>query len=121
MLVHVHEAQQGFVLEHNQIFSLSSKTYCKHIVLDDGALGVPGGPVFLLMHYGREGWMLCHACAGVLTKLDIMDKGTDASAMMRNQIVPLRPWLYWYGESQPDGHQHEAQHPGCGSCGGCIL
>ena len=28
--------------------------------------------------------------AGVLTKLDIMDKGTDASAMMRNQIVPLR-------------------------------
>ncbi|CAK0784287.1 hypothetical protein CVIRNUC_007491 [Coccomyxa viridis] len=27
---------------------------------------------------------------GVLTKLDIMDKGTDASAMMRNQIVPLR-------------------------------
>ncbi len=30
------------------------------------------------------------ASAGVLTKLDIMDKGTDASAMMRNQIVPLR-------------------------------
>ena len=27
---------------------------------------------------------------GVLTKLDIMDKGTDASGMMRNQIVPLR-------------------------------
>ena len=26
----------------------------------------------------------------MLTKLDIMDKGTDASAMMRNQIVPLR-------------------------------
>ena len=34
--------------------------------------------------------MLCPAGAGVLTKLDIMDKGTDASAMMRNQIVPLR-------------------------------
>ena len=34
--------------------------------------------------------MLCLAHAGVLTKLDIMDKGTDASAMMRNQIVPLR-------------------------------
>ena len=33
---------------------------------------------------------MCHAHAGVLTKLDIMDKGTDASAMMRNQIVPLR-------------------------------
>ena len=32
----------------------------------------------------------CHQSAGVLTKLDIMDKGTDASAMMRNQIVPLR-------------------------------
>ena len=30
------------------------------------------------------------ASAGVLTKLDIMDRGTDASAMMRNQIVPLR-------------------------------
>lgn len=26
----------------------------------------------------------------MLTKLDIMDKGTDASAMLRNQIVPLR-------------------------------
>ncbi len=34
--------------------------------------------------------MLRPAGAGVLTKLDIMDKGTDASAMMRNQIVPLR-------------------------------
>ena len=32
----------------------------------------------------------CPGCAGVLTKLDIMDKGTDASAMLRNQIVPLR-------------------------------
>ncbi len=26
----------------------------------------------------------------MLTKLDIMDRGTDASAMLRNQIVPLR-------------------------------
>jgi len=34
--------------------------------------------------------VICHEPAGVLTKLDIMDKGTDASAMMRNQIVPLR-------------------------------
>ena len=30
-------------------------------------------------------------CAtGVLTKLDIMDRGTDASAVLRNEVVPLR-------------------------------
>ena len=28
--------------------------------------------------------------AGVLTKLDIMDRGTDASAILRNEAVPLR-------------------------------
>lgn len=28
--------------------------------------------------------------AGVLTKLDIMDRGTDASAILRNEVVPLR-------------------------------
>ncbi|BDA44916.1 Dynamin-related protein DNM1 [Coccomyxa sp. Obi] len=27
---------------------------------------------------------------GVLTKLDIMDRGTDASAILRNEVVPLR-------------------------------
>ena len=27
---------------------------------------------------------------GVLTKLDIMDRGTDASAVLRNEAVPLR-------------------------------
>ncbi len=30
------------------------------------------------------------SCAGVLTKLDIMDRGTDASAILRNEVVPLR-------------------------------
>lgn len=28
--------------------------------------------------------------AGVLTKLDIMDKGTDALAMLHNDVLPLR-------------------------------
>ena len=28
--------------------------------------------------------------AGVLTKLDIMDRGTDATAALRNEVVPLR-------------------------------
>lgn len=28
--------------------------------------------------------------AGVMTKLDIMDRGTDASAILRNQVIPLR-------------------------------
>eukprot|EP00884_Botryococcus_braunii_P002074 jgi/Botrbrau1/11868/Bobra.126_2s0004.2 len=27
---------------------------------------------------------------GVMTKLDIMDRGTDASAILRNQVIPLR-------------------------------
>ncbi len=27
---------------------------------------------------------------GVLTKLDIMDRGTDAAAILRNEVVPLR-------------------------------
>ncbi len=29
-------------------------------------------------------------CAGVLTKLDIMDRGTDAVAVLKNEVVPLR-------------------------------
>lgn len=29
-------------------------------------------------------------CAGVLTKLDIMDRGTDAAAVLRNEVIPLR-------------------------------
>lgn len=28
--------------------------------------------------------------AGVLTKLDIMDRGTDALRMLRNEVLPLR-------------------------------
>jgi replication fork clamp-binding protein CrfC len=28
--------------------------------------------------------------AGVLTKLDIMDRGTDALPMLRNETLPLR-------------------------------
>lgn len=31
-----------------------------------------------------------HRTIGVLTKLDIMDRGTDASAVLRNEAVPLR-------------------------------
>ena len=27
---------------------------------------------------------------GVLTKLDIMDRGTDATSILRNDVVPLR-------------------------------
>lgn len=36
---------------------------------------------------------------GVLTKLDIMDRGTDASEILRNRIVPLR--LGYVGEATP--------------------
>ena len=28
--------------------------------------------------------------AGVLTKLDIMDRGTDATSILHNDVVPLR-------------------------------
>ena len=35
-------------------------------------------------------WLLGARHAGVLTKLDIMDRGTDASAILRNEVVPLR-------------------------------
>jgi Dynamin central region len=34
--------------------------------------------------------LYCWAWPGVLTKLDIMDRGTDASAVLRNEAVPLR-------------------------------
>jgi dynamin 1-like protein len=34
--------------------------------------------------------LYCWARPGVLTKLDIMDRGTDASAVLRNEAVPLR-------------------------------
>lgn len=33
---------------------------------------------------------LCETGAGVLTKLDIMDRGTNAAAILRNDVVPLR-------------------------------
>lgn len=57
-----------------------------------GVLGrSPGWPTLLSPHlpFGQIQMRWVNT-AGVLTKLDIMDKGTDASAMMRNQIVPLR-------------------------------
>ena len=31
-----------------------------------------------------------YSLAGVLTKLDIMDRGTDAGAVLRNQVFPLK-------------------------------
>lgn len=33
--------------------------------------------------------LLC-GTAGVLTKLDIMDRDTDAAAVLRNEVVPLQ-------------------------------
>ena len=57
--------------------------YCR-VIPEFGLLSwFPGPPS------GRMSMCWCEF-AGVLTKLDIMDRGTDASAMMRNQIVPLR-------------------------------
>lgn len=32
----------------------------------------------------------CAPCAGVLTKLDIMDRGTNAAHILRGQLIPLR-------------------------------
>ena len=32
----------------------------------------------------------CALTAGVLTKLDIMDRGTDAAPVLRNEVIPLR-------------------------------
>ena len=37
-----------------------------------------------------------YANAGVLTKLDIMDRGTNAVRVLQNQVVPLR--LGYIGE-----------------------
>jgi hypothetical protein len=34
--------------------------------------------------------LITAATVGVLTKLDIMDRGTDALAMLRNEVLPLR-------------------------------
>ena len=39
----------------------------------------------------------CAVFAGVLTKLDIMDRGTDAASVLRNEVVPLR--LGYIGET----------------------
>ena len=36
------------------------------------------------------------AAAGVLTKLDIMDRGTNALRVLKNEVVPLR--LGYIGE-----------------------
>ena len=32
----------------------------------------------------------CALTTGVLTKLDIMDRGTDAAPVLRNEVIPLR-------------------------------
>ena len=90
MLAQVPEAQQGLTWSAIRLSAPGSETWCERALLDGGARGLSAGLVVVLLHCGREGCMPRPARAGVLTKLDIMDKGTDASAMMRNQIVPLR-------------------------------
>lgn len=75
-----------------------------------------------------------HRTVGVLTKLDIMDRGTDAVAVLRNQAMPLmlgyigtlypnrgvKRVVYMRkhcgkptnrcGQSQPGGHQQKHEH-----------
>ena len=34
--------------------------------------------------------LLGHRTIGVLTKLDLMDEGTDAKDIMENKVIPLR-------------------------------
>ena len=45
---------------------------------------------------GLQGHGRSYADAGVLTKLDIMDRGTNAVKVLQNQVVPLR--LGYIGE-----------------------
>lgn len=45
---------------------------------------------------GLQGHGRSSADAGVLTKLDIMDRGTNAVKVLQNQVVPLR--LGYIGE-----------------------
>ena len=39
--------------------------------------------------------------AGVLTKLDIMDRGTNALRVLRNEVVPLRLGYIGVLQQQP--------------------
>ena len=49
---------------------------------------------------------VCRRPAGVLTKLDIMDRGTDALPMLRNQTLPLRlGYIATINRSQQDIQQ----------------
>jgi hypothetical protein len=49
------------------------------------------------------------SAAGVLTKLDIMDRGTDAAAVLRNEVVPLRlGHLGVVNRSQHDLNMHRS-------------
>ena len=47
--------------------------------------------------------------AGVLTKLDIMDRGTNAATVLKNQVVPLR--LGYIGEQELLQHRYEKLVP----------
>jgi len=50
-----------------------------------------------------------HLLTGVLTKLDIMDRGTDAAAVLRNEVLPLRlGHLGVVNRSQHDLNMHRS-------------
>ena len=53
--------------------------------------------------------MSTNVSAGVLTKMDIMDRGTDAAAVLRNEVVPLRlGHLGVVNRSQHDLNMHRS-------------
>ena len=80
---------------------------------------------------------------GVLTKLDLMDEGTDAREIMENRLLPLRRgyvavvnrscsyFLFTSSSSsccpyedvpqEPEGHHWQERHQGCGGCRAQIL
>jgi hypothetical protein len=67
--------------------------------------------------------LLLHATVGVLTKLDIMDRGTNALPALRNLVVPLRLGYYAIvNRSQADINSNKSMRDArrCGFGEGCT-
>lgn len=91
--------------------------------LEVGGLGWAHGGLGLLPHGALDLWALSGLrTIGVITKLDLMDEGTDARDILENKLLPLRRGVAWWGLGATKwGHrvgQWEATGPGKGDLGG---
>lgn len=88
-----------------------------------GGLGWTHGGLGLLPHGALDLWALSGLrTIGVITKLDLMDEGTDARDVLENKLLPLRRGVAGWGLCATGwGHrvgQWEATRPGKGHLGG---